>query len=125
MSPKEGSSFPIGRAILTDEEFAQVIASALKVEFGSARNGAKIITQWTGVSARTAKNWLSGTNAPSGVHLVLLARESNAVLKALMLMAERPEMSLGASLLSLKRSEEHTSELQSLMLNSYAVFCFK
>src|SRR3546814_3135796 len=23
------------------------------------------------------------------------------------------------------RSEEHTSELQSLMLNSYAVFCFK
>src|SRR3546814_4183292 len=25
----------------------------------------------------------------------------------------------------LHRSEEHTSELQSLMLNSYAVFCFK
>ena len=48
-------------------------------------------------------NWLSGKNAPSGVHLVMLARESNAVLKALMLMAERPEMSLGASLLSLKR----------------------
>src|SRR3546814_6102856 len=118
MSPKEGSSFPIGRAILTDEEFAQVIASALKVEFGSARNGAKIITQWTGVSARTAKNWLSGTNAPSGVHLVLLARESNAVLKALMLMAERPEMSLGASLLSLKRLLAETIDRKSTRLNS-------
>src|SRR3546814_2120548 len=27
--------------------------------------------------------------------------------------------------LSMKRSEEHTSELQSLMRNSYAVFCLK
>src|SRR3546814_5000235 len=34
---------------------------------------------------------------------------------------------LGASNLELKRfrSEEHTSELQSLMRNSYAVFCLK
>ena len=103
MSPKTGNSFPIGRDMLTDVEFAQVIASALKVEFGSTRHGAKTIMKWTGVSQRTAKNWLSGINAPSGVHLVLLARESNAVLKALMLMAERPEMSLGARLLSLRR----------------------
>src|SRR3546814_2163390 len=29
------------------------------------------------------------------------------------------------ALVSLKRSEEHTSELQSLMRNSYAVFCLK
>jgi hypothetical protein len=108
MSLKKGSSFPIGRTTLTETEFAQVIASALKVEFGSARNGTKIITQWTGVSQRTAKNWLSGTNAPSGAHLVMLARESNAILKALMLMAERPEMSLGASLMSLRRSLAET-----------------
>lgn len=103
MFPKKGSSFPVGRDTLTDTEFAQVIASALKVEFGSTRNGTKMIMKWTGVSDRTAKNWLNGTNAPSGVHLILLARESNAVLKAIMLMAERPEMSLGASLLSLRR----------------------
>ena len=103
MFSKKGNSFPIGRDMLTDTEFAQVIASALKVEFGSTRNSAKTIMQWTGVSQRTAKNWLSGANAPSGVHLILLARESNAVLKAMMLMAERPEMSVGASLLSLRR----------------------
>ena len=103
MFPKKGSSFPVGRDRLTDAEFAQVIASALKVEFGSTRNGAKTIMKWTGVSERTAKNWLNGTNAPNGVHLILLARGSNAVLKAMMLMAERPEMSLGASLLSLRR----------------------
>lgn len=103
MISKKGNSFPVGRDMLTDIEFAQVIASALKVEFGSAHNGAKKIMQWTGVSQRTAKNWLSAANAPSGAHLIMLARESNAVLKAMMLMAERPEMSLGASLLSLRR----------------------
>lgn len=103
MFPKKGSSFPVGRDALTDSEFAQVVASALRIEFGSTRNGAKMIVKWTGVSQRTAKNWQNGTNAPNGVHLILLARESNAVLKAIMLLAERPEMSLGASLLSLRR----------------------
>lgn len=103
MLPKKGSSFPIGRDILTSTEFAQVIASALKIEFGSARNGAKIIMKWTGASQRTAKNWLDGTHAPSGVHLVLLARQSNAVVKAIMLLADRPEMSLWASMISLRR----------------------
>ncbi|WP_447750851.1 hypothetical protein [Sphingopyxis fribergensis] len=103
MYQNKGSSFPFGRDLLTDAEFALVIASALKVEFGPTRNGAKMLMRWTGVSSRTAKNWLSGTHAPSGVHLVLLARESNAVLKAIMLLAERPEMSLGASLISLRR----------------------
>ncbi len=103
MFPKKGRKFPIGRDTITDAEFAQVIGSALKVEFGSTRNAAKTIMKWTGVSGRTAKNWLNGTNAPSGVNLILLARESNAVLKAMMLMAQRPEMSLGANLISLKR----------------------
>src|SRR3546814_1563878 len=32
---------------------------------------------------------------------------------------------LPLELLALSRSEEHTSELQSLMRNSYAVFCWK
>lgn len=103
MFPKKGKTFPIGRDALTEAEFAQVIASALKLEFGSTRNGAKMIMRWTGTSQRTAKNWLSGSHAPSGLNLVLLARESNAVLKAMMLLAERREMSLGTNLLSLRR----------------------
>lgn len=103
MFPKKGKSFPISRDRLTEAEFAQVIASALKVEFGSTRHGAKTIMKWTGTSQRTAKNWLSGSNAPSGLHLILLARESNAVLRALLLLAERPEISLGSNLLSLRR----------------------
>src|SRR3546814_7662751 len=37
----------------------------------------------------------------------------------------RPARARAAQTLSGRRSEEHTSELQSLMRNSYAVFCLK
>lgn len=103
MLPKSGSSFPKGRVALTDTEFAQVIAAALKREFGTPRKGIQQITKWTGVSDRTAKNWWEAKNAPRGAHLVILARESDAVMKDLILLAERPEMSLGASLHALRR----------------------
>jgi hypothetical protein len=103
MFPKKGRSFPAKRDKHMEAEFAQIIASALKVEFGSTKHGTKTIMRWTGVGQRTAKNWLSGVNAPSGYNLVLLARESNAVLKAMMLLADRPEMSLGSNLISLRR----------------------
>ena len=46
MSPKKGNSFPIGRDMLTDVEFAQVIASALKVEFGSTPQAVFIWFYW-------------------------------------------------------------------------------
>src|SRR3546814_9673235 len=39
--------------------------------------------------------------------------------------AESPNQAAGELLLSTPRSEEHTSELQSLMRISYAVFCVK
>src|SRR3546814_1951104 len=37
----------------------------------------------------------------------------------------RIQFFVDGSISTLKRSEEHTSELQSLMRNSYAVFCLK
>src|SRR3546814_10857408 len=39
---------------------------------------------------------------------------------------DKPDTRFGMTFVELKnRSEEHTSELQSLMRNSYAVFCLK
>src|SRR3546814_1318382 len=38
---------------------------------------------------------------------------------------EKPVLPIGGGVLVKKRSEEHTSELQSLMRISYAVFCLK
>src|SRR3546814_4512157 len=40
-------------------------------------------------------------------------------------LVRKPQRGLQALLLRLYRSEEHTSELQSLMRISYAVFCLK
>src|SRR3546814_10555645 len=50
-------------------------------------------------------------------HLIGEAREDNAV--------EGGNAQLGQAVPALVRSEEHTSELQSLMRISYAVFCLK
>src|SRR3546814_10630081 len=44
---------------------------------------------------------------------------------ALFVMPERPLFGLDKERMEEVRSEEHTSELQSLMRNSYAVFCLK
>src|SRR3546814_10649456 len=55
---------------------------------------------------------------PSAVAIAAIARDrlSSAV---------SPEVGVNAVKLPLFRSEEHTSELQSLMRISYAVFCLK
>ena len=57
------------------------------------RNGggaAKQLERWTGASNRTVRGWLSGVRGPSGEHLVLLARRSDAVLEALMALVFQP-----------------------------------
>lgn len=42
----------------------------------------KTVMRWTGSNERTVKNWIAGTNGPSGEHLVILARHSRAVMTA-------------------------------------------
>src|SRR3546814_9174528 len=54
--------------------------------------------------------------------LLLAARELPRIMGEAMSQADRLELGLGAGE---GRSEEHTSELQSLMRISYAVFCLK
>jgi hypothetical protein len=44
---------------------------------------------WTGACERTAKNWLAGTRGPAGEHLILLLRNSDTVLDAILRLSER------------------------------------
>src|SRR3546814_3494286 len=60
--------------------------------------------------------WICLSMPPDEVEKIARFRELNASQKALMLSARKEAG---------KRSEEHTSELQSLMRISYAVFCLK
>src|SRR3546814_3082173 len=62
--------------------------------------------------------------AERGLHALRAADADRAVLDQAVMMRGRMVHPLGGEP-QLQRSEEHTSELQSLMRNSYAVFCLK
>ena len=72
-----------------DTSYEQVISAALRRELGSTRYTAKTLMRWTGAVARTAKHWLAGSAGPSGVHLIALMRNSDAVLEAVLELAGR------------------------------------
>jgi hypothetical protein len=98
MFPKTGNRFPNATGRLTEADYANEISEALKGELGTSASAAKQIQRWTEASDRTARNWLTGVVAPSGYHLMRLARESDAVLSAVLTMTARPELALAADL---------------------------
>lgn len=89
MFPKTGKGLPNGSKRITAEDFAKAVSVALREELGSTHAAAKTIMRWTGASERTAKHWLAGTHSPCGWHLILLARESEATMATLLMLAGR------------------------------------
>jgi hypothetical protein len=92
MFPKKGKVFPgsIGRDRgQIGSSYSETIAVALREAVGDTHQAAKIVMRWTGADERTIKNWLAGTNGPSGVHLIALFRHSDAVLNACLRLAGR------------------------------------
>ena len=103
MFPKEGKELHRGpRRSGAGGEFAQAIAAALKSELGSTHRAIKTVMRWTGTSERTVKHWFAGTHAPSGQHLIALARHSDGVLTYFLLAANRPSQSVGIRLISIR-----------------------
>lgn len=86
--PKMGKELPIPRH-LKSSAYAAQIAQALRTDLGGSNRAVKTLMRWTQASERTAKCWLAGANGPSGEHLVVLIRNSDAVLEAVLLLAER------------------------------------
>lgn len=80
------------------------IAAALERELGSSHKAIKTTMSWTGVSERTAKNWLSGTHGPSGEHLIELMRHSDEIMKTVLDLCTRHEVCLSLELNSLRVS---------------------
>jgi hypothetical protein len=69
--------------------FAELIARAIVADFGASPSALRRVAKLTTASERTVRNWLDGTNGPSGEHLVSLMRHSNAVLEATLTLAGR------------------------------------
>jgi hypothetical protein len=90
MFPKKGNKLhQPRRGTGTKIDFNRSIAAALRAELGSTHQAAKTVMRWTGVSERTAKNWLSGDYGPNGENLVRLLRNSDQALQALLVLANR------------------------------------
>lgn len=91
MLPKTGRDFPDSGEV----EYAVAISAALREELGDGHRAAKTVMRWTGASERSAKGWLSGKNGPSGPHLILLARKSDAVTRAILCLADKKYLEAG------------------------------
>ena len=105
MFHKKGNIFQrTGQGAISTVEYRDAIGAALSYELGGAGRAAKTTIRWTGVSERTAKNWILGSNGPSGEHLLELMRHSDAVLAAVLELAGRPEV-LAATRVLLARKE--------------------
>jgi hypothetical protein len=98
MFPNTGRRLPNRAGQLSEADYTRAVQDALRRDLGTSGNAAKLIQGWTGASNRTARNWLNGSAAPSGYHLVLLARGSDAVLSAVLTLTERSELTLSADL---------------------------
>jgi hypothetical protein len=77
------------------------------MELGSSHHAHKTLMRWTGANERTAKNWLSGSNGPSGEHLLALMRNSDQVFECVLRLSRRNVV------LSSQRLAEVQSSLQS------------
>lgn len=99
MFPKMGKTFPDDDEGKVDRlKYQMAIAAALKRELGGSHQAIKIVMRWTGVSERTAKNWLTGFHGPAGEHLVELMRNSNEMLAVVLVLAGRGDLKIGAGL---------------------------
>src|SRR3546814_257672 len=104
-------------AIDTNEEFvdylnADIADSRFLAVHGSAADVRRIIADHGFDHADYILSGLPFSTLPNGVGPAI-ARETQAALRT------------GGAFLEIGRAEEHTSELQSLMRISYAVFCLK
>ncbi len=99
---KSGKSSPVS-TVPAGPKFVAALAEALKAEFGNTAGAAKRIGRLTDRNERTARNWIDGKNGPSAENLVVLMRQSEHVLRVVLGMAGRSELTLATDLSDLKQ----------------------
>ncbi len=93
---KEAPSFPLTvitkRHAIYRQKITSEIASALHQEYESKLPPNKRIAKGTATTARAVKNWFSGRNAPDSANLIHLMEHSDAVLTAVLRLANRHDL---------------------------------
>jgi hypothetical protein len=100
MFPKNGNKLPPGPD--GEAAYAKAISKALVSEVGASRLAAKTVMLWTGASDRSARHWLNGDYGPGGWHLILLARNSDAVTKTVLQLAGRNSVDLALEMTAVR-----------------------
>ena len=94
MFPKSGNKLPPGPTADAGAAYAEAISKALTSEIGASHVATKTVMLWTGASDRSARYWLTGDHGPGGRHLILLARNSAAVMRTVLQLANRDGLEL-------------------------------
>jgi hypothetical protein len=115
MFPKTGRKFP-GRELQFD--YASSIAGILRTDLGNSHQAVKTLMRWTGANERTAKNWLSGTNGPSGEHLLAIMQNSELVFEAVLGLIDRRAILSHRKLEDVREALETTARLLAEMIQS-------
>lgn len=71
---KNDQVFPYKKRGISEQKVAHEIANILWTKFGEVSSAVKVIGKQTGANPRAIRNWYEGRNAPSAVHLIILAR---------------------------------------------------
>jgi hypothetical protein len=115
MFPKTGRKFP---AREQRPDYASSIAQALRAELGNSHQAIKTLMRWTGANERTAKNWLSGVNGPSGEHLLEIMRNSDLVFECVLELIDRKVVLSHRKLEQVHDALQATAQLLSEMIQS-------
>ncbi|WLA79489.1 hypothetical protein [Bradyrhizobium elkanii] len=110
MFPKTGKKFP-SEAEFSNPTYASLVAQILRAELGNSHQAHKTLMKWTGANERTAKNWLSGANGPSGEHLLQLMRSSDRVFELVLRLSRRPAVLSNQTLVEIRNSLKVTADL--------------
>jgi hypothetical protein len=100
-----------GDGAVASSTYAALIADILKLELGNSHQAQKTLMRWTGANERTAKNWLSGSNGPSGEHLLQLMRNSDRIFEFVLRLSRRPAVLSNQKLAEIRNSLTVTADL--------------
>ncbi|HET9628483.1 MAG TPA: hypothetical protein VFP14_03270 [Novosphingobium sp.] len=92
--------------LLAETAFAEHIGAALRDELGATRRATKTVMRWANVSDTTARGWINGRCAPSGRHLLVLAANSDVVLRKVLALTDHADLDLALSLQDIQRRLE-------------------
>src|SRR3546814_6271048 len=104
---------------MVNTEFTHICSATVQNSSGT------LLVSACGASGRRSVVAIRRMTVPR-IALVMAIRQVDAAMRHFSFQHQSPIEALGVGMrVSRPRSEEHTSELQSLMRTSYAVFCLK